>query len=166
MISGSAITPIVAAAWSPIDRAMASPRRLCHTREGEPLAPAGVTCPPICRMRFISPGESGLWSIVRSIACRAPGLPGTLRQTIARESPELAIHMWPSFMRHVTAVVPLTVASTWSLRSVSTRMYASLSAFPGSFSPIGASPRFILSAPGKFCMTNSETFSPKRPWPS
>ena len=148
MISGSAITPIVAAAWSPIDRAMASPRRLCHTREGEPLAPAGVTCPPICRMRFISPGESGLWSIVRSMALRAPD--DVFRTTMARESPELAIHKWPLWMRQVTAVVPLTVASTCLARSVSTLMYASLRALPGSFWPSGASPRKSRRASGRF----------------
>ena len=60
VISGSAITPTVAAAWSPIERDIARPRKLCHTREGLPFAPAGVTWPPICRMRFISAGESGL----------------------------------------------------------------------------------------------------------
>ena len=115
-----------------MERAIARPRRLCHTREGEPLAPAGVTWPPICRMRFISAGESGLWSMVRSMALRPDVVPGTRRTTIARESPELAIHKWPSLRRQVTAVVPLTLASTCAAKSVSTRTYVLESASPGS----------------------------------
>ena len=66
VISDLEITPTLAALWSPIERDMANPRSLCHTLAGAPLAPAGVTCPPICRMRCFSSGESGLWSVVRS----------------------------------------------------------------------------------------------------
>ena len=133
-----------------MERAIARPRRLCHTREGEPLAPAGVTWPPICRMRFISSGESGLWSIVRSMALSAPGLSSTLRATTARESPELAIHMRCSLMRHVTAVVPLTLASTLLARSASTRMYASLNASPASVAPSDAACSCSRIAAGRF----------------
>eukprot|EP00966_Prymnesium_polylepis_P049778 1151949-Prymnesium_polylepis.2 len=85
------MTPTVAAAWSPIDRPMARPRKLCHTRAGEPLAPAGVTWPPMARMRFISAGVSGFWSSVRSTDLKPPFL--LLRTMMARESPALASHM-------------------------------------------------------------------------
>ena len=133
-----------------MERDIARPRWLCHTREGEPLARAGVTRPPICRMRLISSGESGLWSIVRSMASSAPGLSRILRATMARESPELAIHMRCSLMMHVTAVVPLTLASTFSARSASTRMYASRNASPASFAPSDAALSCSRSAAGRF----------------
>lgn len=73
VISGSAMTPTVAAAWSPIDRAIARPRRLCQTRAGEPFAPAcKAATPGIWRNTIrgetgraggneLSRGEGGKW---------------------------------------------------------------------------------------------------------
>eukprot|EP00962_Isochrysis_galbana_P056017 scaffold27835_cov122-Isochrysis_galbana.AAC.5 len=159
--SGSAMTPTVAAAWSPIERAIARPRKLCHTREGEPLAPAGVTCPPRARMRFISAGVSGFWSTVRSWAMSLFVLAFRLHMT-TRESPELANHMWLPRIRHTTAVVPDTEASTWSARDVSTLINVRRRASPGSALKEGCA----ASSSGRVSMTYCETFSPARPCPS
>mmetsp|Transcript_23667 Transcript_23667/g.51728 ORF Transcript_23667/g.51728 Transcript_23667/m.51728 type:complete len:227 (-) Transcript_23667:563-1243(-) len=161
VISGSAMTPTVAAWWSPIERAMANPRKLCHTREGEPLAPAGVMWPPICKIRRISSGESGFWSRVRSMALSAVDL-GFWRAMMARESPEFASQRWLPRMRQATAVVPLTDASTASasVRSTSTKL--SRSAVPGSLTIFS----WLASSSGSCSMTYCDTCSPTRPWPS
>mmetsp|Transcript_26081 Transcript_26081/g.86881 ORF Transcript_26081/g.86881 Transcript_26081/m.86881 type:complete len:271 (+) Transcript_26081:370-1182(+) len=161
VISGSAMTPTVAAAWSPMERAIASPRRLCHTREGDPFAPAGVTCPPQASIRCISTGVSGFWSKVMSTATRRFDF-GACRQMIARESPELASQMWfPRTMLH-TAVVPETDASQCSASERSTSQKAERSASPGSV----ASEACAESTPGRVLITYCDTTSPTLPCPS
>eukprot|EP00966_Prymnesium_polylepis_P204817 4744731-Prymnesium_polylepis.1 len=63
------MTPTILHSPSPIERDIARPTRpLFHTRLGRPLRPEGVTVPPILRMRACSPGRSGLWSWLISVA--------------------------------------------------------------------------------------------------
>eukprot|EP00966_Prymnesium_polylepis_P049777 1151949-Prymnesium_polylepis.1 len=65
-------------------------------------------------------------------------------------------------MKHVTAVVPDTCASTWSASVVSTFTYASRRMLPMSVEVS----IFSLMTPGSVWMTYSETSWPMRPWPS
>mmetsp|Transcript_9088 Transcript_9088/g.22572 ORF Transcript_9088/g.22572 Transcript_9088/m.22572 type:complete len:214 (+) Transcript_9088:784-1425(+) len=154
------MTPTALALWSPIERAIASPRKLCHTRAGVPSAAAGETRPPILSIRSFSCGVSGFWSCVRSCVTSLPL--GSRRATIARESPAFATHIVSPRISAHTAVVPLTLASMCLPSALSTSTKAFLSAWAGALWISACSDRIL----GRFSITNWDAFSPCLPWPS
>mmetsp|Transcript_4843 Transcript_4843/g.19789 ORF Transcript_4843/g.19789 Transcript_4843/m.19789 type:complete len:252 (-) Transcript_4843:187-942(-) len=165
--SGSAMTPTFLTALSPMDRAIASPTRVMlrssHTRADRPSPGGSETKPPEASMRCRSPGVSGFWSIESGTATRRP-VAGSVRASTARESPALAVYMALPQRYTTTAVVPEKNESMSALlrRSSSVATKVRTSAFSGSVArSASASRRATICS-----STNSETSSPRSPWPS
>ena len=111
-ISGDAITPTCAAAWSPNERVIASPGMSslrCHTLRGPRGLPCmsryGCTRPPFRNILASSSGSSALWSLFKGMAMRVSFCPTVLTKT-ALESPTFAQKTLVPTIRTETHVEP------------------------------------------------------------
>ena len=114
-ISGEAITPTQAAAWSPNDLVMASPgisSLRCQTLKGPNGFPFislyGYTLPPFLNILASSSGSSALWSLFSGIANIWSCLP-VFRTSTALESPTFEQNIFVPTMSTDTHVDPLNL---------------------------------------------------------
>mmetsp|Transcript_26099 Transcript_26099/g.76539 ORF Transcript_26099/g.76539 Transcript_26099/m.76539 type:complete len:235 (-) Transcript_26099:551-1255(-) len=166
-ISGSAMTPTLAATWSPKERDMAMPgvsssRSQMRKMWSSSDASQGATRPPLAMIRAFSSGRSGLWSLVKARAwnCVEPLGSATLYAAMHRESPTLAVMISLGVSSTAQQVEPERVASMcrWTSSCAFTSRKQLFTALSRALPVL---PRMrVWSARGSAFTTNSEHSSP------